>query len=161
MVVVMEALQLFVMQFVDTSWGEKLFTDFLFLKEAALGTQIYKEGDRANQIFIVSKGWVKLRKIDPGKDIDISFESRGKGELFGAACFMKPQEYTLNAVCMEDSEVMAINADDLFDLFHKDYQIGYLFLKEIAKVYFERYKSVKRQLYGMVQDPATITALPG
>ncbi|MGA7144769.1 MAG: cyclic nucleotide-binding domain-containing protein [Desulfobacterales bacterium] len=125
------------------------------------GTQIYKEGDRANQIFIVSKGWVKLRKIDPGKDIDISFESRSKGELFGAACFMKPQEYTLNAVCMEDSEVMAINADDLFDLFHKDYQIGYLFLKEIAKVYFERYKSVKRQLYGMVQDPATITALPG
>jgi CRP-like cAMP-binding protein len=125
------------------------------------GNQIYKEGDRANQIFIVSKGWVKLRKIDPGKDIDITFESRSKGELFGAACFMKPQEYTLNAVCMEDSEVMAINADALFDLFHKDYQIGYLFLKEIAKVYFERYKSVKRQLYGMVQDPATITALPG
>jgi CRP/FNR family transcriptional regulator, cyclic AMP receptor protein len=125
------------------------------------GTQIYKEGDRANQIFIVSKGWVKLRKIDPGKDIDISFENRSKGELFGAACFMKPQEYTLNAVCMEDSEVMGINADDLFDLFHKDYHIGYLFLKEIAKVYFERYKSVKRQLYGMVQAPATITALPG
>ncbi|MCG6972975.1 MAG: cyclic nucleotide-binding domain-containing protein [Desulfobacterales bacterium] len=125
------------------------------------GTQIYKEGDRANQIYIVCKGWVKLRKIDPGKGIDISFENRSKGELFGAACFMKPQEYTLNAVCMEDSEVMAINADDLFDLFHKDYQIGYLFLKEIAKVYFERYKSVKRQLYGMVQDPATITALPG
>jgi CRP-like cAMP-binding protein len=97
------------------------------------GTQIYKEGDRANQIYIVCKGWVKLRKIDPGKGIDISFENRSKGELFGAACFMKPQ----------------------------DYQIGYLFLKEIAKVYFERYKSVKRQLYGMVQDPATITALPG
>ena len=125
------------------------------------GTQIYKEGDRANQLYIVSKGWVKLRKIDPGKDIDISFENRGKGELFGSACFMKPQEYTLNAVCMEDAEVMSMNADDLFDLFHKDYQIGYLFMKEIAKVYFERYKSVKRQLYGMVQDPATITALPG
>jgi CRP/FNR family transcriptional regulator, cyclic AMP receptor protein len=125
------------------------------------GTQIYKEGDRANQIFIVSKGWVKLRKIDPGKDIDISFESRGTGELFGAACFMKPQEYTLNAICMEDSEVIAINADNLFDLFHDDYQIGYLFLKEIAKVYFDRYKSVKRQLYDMVKAPATITAMPG
>ena len=125
------------------------------------GSQIYKEGDRAIQIYIVSRGWVKLRKIDPGKDIDISFENRGKGELFGAACFMKPQEYTLNAFCMEDSEVIAMNADDLFDLFHKDYQIGYLFLKEIAKVYFERYKSVKRQLFDMVKAPATITALPG
>ncbi|MDH3358470.1 MAG: cyclic nucleotide-binding domain-containing protein [Desulfobacteraceae bacterium] len=125
------------------------------------GSEIYKEGDRANHIFMVSKGWVSLRKIDPERDLGISFENREKGELFGTACFMKPQEYTLNAVCMEDSEVMAIDADKLFDLFQKDYQIGYLFLREIAKVYFERYKSVKRQLYEMVKAPTIITALPG
>jgi CRP-like cAMP-binding protein len=124
-------------------------------------TQIYKEGDRANHIFLVTKGWVSLRKIDPEKDIGISFENREKGELFGTACFMKPQEYTLNAICMEDSEVLAMNADKLFDLFQNDYQIGYLFLKEVAKVYFERYKSVKRQLFEMVKAPAIITALPG
>ena len=40
MVVVMEVLQLIVMQFVDTSWGERLITDFLFLKEAAFGLAI-------------------------------------------------------------------------------------------------------------------------
>ncbi len=40
MVVVMELLQLGVMQFVDTSWGEKLLMDFLFLKEAAFGLAI-------------------------------------------------------------------------------------------------------------------------
>jgi CRP/FNR family transcriptional regulator len=125
------------------------------------GIQIYKEGDRANHIFLVTKGWVSLRKIDPEKDIGISFENRDRGELFGTACFMKPQEYTLNAICMEDSEVMEIDADKLFDLFQKDFQIGYLFLKEIATVYFERYKSVKRQLYEMVKAPAIITALPG
>jgi CRP/FNR family transcriptional regulator, cyclic AMP receptor protein len=125
------------------------------------GSEIYKEGDRANHIFMVSKGWVSLRKIDPERDLGISFENREKGELFGTACFMKPQEYTLNAICMEDSEVMAMDADKLFDLFQKDYQVAYLFLKEIAKVYFERYKSVKRQLYEMVKAPTIITALPG
>ena len=125
------------------------------------GSEIYKEGDRANYIFLVSKGWVSLRKVDPERDIGISFENREKGELFGTACFMKPQEYTLNAVCMEDSEVLKMDADKLFDLFQKDYQMGYLFLKEIAKVYFERYKSVKRQLYEMVKAPTIITALPG
>ncbi|MGD8980760.1 MAG: cyclic nucleotide-binding domain-containing protein [Desulfobacterales bacterium] len=130
-------------------------------KNYAKGSNIYKEGDRANQIFIVSKGWVSLRKIDPEKDIGISFENRGRGELFGTACFMKPQQYTLNAICMEDSEVLVMDADKLFDLFQKDYQIGYLFLKEIATVYFERYKSVKKQLYEMVKAPAIITALPG
>jgi len=131
------------------------------IKTFAKGAEIYKEGDRANQIFIVAKGWVSLRKIDPERDLGISFENREKGELFGTACFMKPQEYTLNAVCMENSEVMAMDADKLFDLFQKDYQIAYLFLKEIAKVYFERYKSVKRQLYEMVKAPTIITALPG
>ena len=125
------------------------------------GSEIYKEGDRANHIFLVSKGWVSLRKVDPERDLGISFENREKGELFGTACFMKPQEYTLNAICMEDSEVLTMDADKLFDLFQKDYQIGYLFLREIAKVYFERYKSVKRQLYEMVKAPAIITALPG
>ena len=125
------------------------------------GSEIYKEGDRANYIFLVSKGWVSLRKIDPEKDIGISFENRGRGELFGTACFMKPQEYTLTAICMEDSEILIMDADKLFDLFQKDYQIGYLFLKEIAKVYFDRYKSVKRQLYEMVKAPSIITGLPG
>ncbi|MFH2219620.1 MAG: branched-chain amino acid ABC transporter permease [Pseudomonadota bacterium] len=40
MVVVMEVLQLLVMQFVDTSWGERLLMDFLFVKEAAFGLAI-------------------------------------------------------------------------------------------------------------------------
>jgi len=40
MVVIMEALQLIIMQFADTSWGERLFMDFLFVKEAAFGLAI-------------------------------------------------------------------------------------------------------------------------
>jgi branched-chain amino acid transport system permease protein len=40
MVVVIEFLQLGLMQFVDTSWGSRLFMDFLFVKEAAFGLVI-------------------------------------------------------------------------------------------------------------------------
>ena len=40
MVVVMEILQLIIMQFADTALGEKLFMDFLFVKEAAFGLAI-------------------------------------------------------------------------------------------------------------------------
>jgi CRP-like cAMP-binding protein len=125
------------------------------------GAQVYQEGDRANHIFLVTKGLVSMRKIAPGDTIGISFESREKGDLFGTACFMKPQEYTLNSVCMEDSEVMAIDADKLFDLFQQHPEIGYKFMKEIAKIYFERYKIAKRQIHAMVKAPTIITALPG
>ena len=40
MVLVMEVLQLIIMQFADTTIGERLFMDFLFLKEAAFGLAI-------------------------------------------------------------------------------------------------------------------------
>lgn len=125
------------------------------------GDYVYQRGYRADHIYIVTNGMVSLKRIDPGEKVGISFEMREKGELFGTACFMKPQEYTLTAVCMRDSEVMAVDADKLLELCERDHELGYKFLKEVAKIYFERYKVAKRQIHAMVKAPEIITALPG
>jgi CRP-like cAMP-binding protein len=122
---------------------------------------VYERGKRADHIFVVINGLVSLNRFEPGEKIGISFEKREKGELFGTACFMKPQEYTLTAVCVSDSEVMAIDADKLLKLCEADPEVGYKFLKEVAKTYFERYKLAKRQIHAMVKAPTIITALPG
>ena len=122
---------------------------------------IYERGNPAKQLFVVKKGLVSLRRIDPGDEVGIAFETRESGGLFGAASFMKPQEYTLTAVCMEDTEVIAIDADKLFELCEKDPAIGYQLMLKIAQIYFERYKTAKRSLHDMVRTPTVITALPG
>ena len=125
------------------------------------GAKIYNRGDKADRIYVVTKGMVSLRRIDPGEDVGISFEKRQEGEMFGAACFMEPQEYTLTAVCLEDSEALAIDAEKLFQLCERNYEIGYKFIKEVARIYFERYKTAKNQIHQMVKEPTIITALPG
>lgn len=125
------------------------------------GAKIYRKGDRAKELFLVLKGLVSLREINPGDEIGIGFESRERGEFFGTACFMSPQDYTLTAVCMEDTEVMAVDAEKLFELCEEDPDIGYKFMKKVAQVYFERYKVAKRQIHAMVKAPTIITALPG
>ena len=122
---------------------------------------VYERGKRADHIFVVVNGLVSLNRFEPGEKIGISFEKRERGELFGTACFMKPQEYTLTAVCMSDSDIMAIDADKLLNLCDADPELGYKFLKEVAKIYFERYKMAKRQIHEMVKAPTIITALPG
>jgi CRP-like cAMP-binding protein len=86
---------------------------------------------------------------------------RERGELFGAACFMKPQQYTLTGVCLEDSEVLAIDADKLYDLCEADAEVGFKLMKKVAMLYFERYKNAKRQLFEMVKAPTIVTAAPG
>ena len=122
---------------------------------------IYQRGNPAKHLFVVSKGLVSLRRIEPGDTVGIAFEMREPGTLFGAASFMQPQEYTLTAVCLEDTEVLAIDADKLFELCGKDPLLGYRLMLKIAQIYFERYKTAKRNLYSMVHTPAVITALPG
>jgi CRP/FNR family transcriptional regulator len=122
---------------------------------------VYERGDRAKYLFVVNKGLVSLRRFEPGDDVGIAFEMRESGGLFGAASFMHPQHYTLTAVCLEDSEVMAIDADKLSALCEKDPAVGYRLMHKVGQVYFERYKTAKRNLYGMVQAPTVITALPG
>ncbi len=122
---------------------------------------VYERGNPARHLFVVSKGLVSLRRFEPGDEVGIAFETREPGTLFGAASFMKPQEYTLTAVCIEDSEVMAIDADKLAELCKKEAAVGYELMLKIAQIYFERYKTAKRNLYGMVQAPTVIAALPG
>jgi CRP/FNR family transcriptional regulator len=130
-------------------------------KSYKIHDHIYERGNAAKHLFVVKKGLVSLRRIDPGDEVGIAFETREPGELFGAASFMKPQEYTLTAVCQEDTEVMAIDADRLFELTEKDPAVGYQLLLNISQIYFERYKTAKRSLHEMVRTPTIITALPG
>ncbi len=125
------------------------------------GALVYQRGYRADRIYVVIKGLISLNRLEPGEKIGISFEKREQGELFGTACFMEPQEYTLTAVCMADSEVMVLDTDNLLEICERDPELGYKFLKEVAQIYFERYKTAKRQVYEMVKTPTIITALPG
>ena len=125
------------------------------------GAPVYQRGYRADHIYIVTKGMISLNRIETGEKIGISFERRDQGELFGTACFMDPQEYTLTAVCIADSEVIAVDADKLLGICERDSELGYKFLKEVAQIYFERYKVAKKQVHEMVKTPTIITALPG
>lgn len=122
---------------------------------------IYERGDRADHLFVVNKGTVNLREIKFGDEVGISFEVCEPGELFGAASLMKSREYSLTAVCLGDSEVMAIEADRLLEICQKEPALGYKLMFTIAQRYLDRYKCAKEQVYQMLKPPVVITALPG
>jgi CRP-like cAMP-binding protein len=130
-------------------------------KSYKAGTHVYEHGDVARYLFIVTKGVVNLREIKPDDQLGVAFETRERGEFFGAACFMEPRQYTLTGVCTEDCEVLAMDADKILSLCEGNPEMGYKLMKKIARLYFERYKIAKRQLHQMVREPQVITALPG
>ena len=131
-------------------------------KKAYKGLEhIYERGNPATHLFLVNKGLVSLRNIGPVDLMGISFETCGPRALFGTASLLKPHEHTLTAVCMEDSEVIAIEADGLLELCEKNPGLGHCFMLVIAQLFFDRYNRTKKQLCEMVKAPTVITALPG
>jgi CRP-like cAMP-binding protein len=66
---------------------------------------------------------------------------------------MKPHQHTLTAVCLEDSEVLAVEADRLLKLCEEEPGLGNWFMMTIAHLYFSHYEHYRTQLFGKGQAP--------
>jgi len=130
-------------------------------KSYKTSAQIYVTGEKAKHLFIMVKGLVSLRELKPGDDIGVGFEMIDAGDIFGCASIMEPQNYTLTAVCLENTEVLSIDADKLLSLCEIDFELGYRFMRKVAKIYMDRFDMAKTQIHEMVKTPTVITALPG
>jgi CRP/FNR family transcriptional regulator, anaerobic regulatory protein len=68
------------------------------------GDQVFKKGDKANKLFILCNGKIKLFKnTKEGKEQIIYIMSNG--DFFGAFNLLKEDEMDLDAVAIEDSQV--------------------------------------------------------
>lgn len=122
---------------------------------------VYKRGDRAKHLFLLQKGLVSLRDTEPGGLEGISVETWGPGQVFGIASLMKPQEHSLTAMCLEDSEVIAIEANPLLKLCEEEPRLSNWFMMTIAHLYFSRYDYYRKHLFGTGQSPQGLNSLTG
>ena len=120
------------------------------------GKKVYLSKYRAGRLFVVVKGKVDLRLFDPTDEVGISFGIMRSGDLFGAASLLKPQEYTVTALCKKDSEFLVMESNDLIDLMEKDKDLGFKLMKKVAQVYFDRYERSKKQMQAMVKTMSLI-----
>jgi len=144
--------------------SDKQLTDLSKITEKKnyqTGQHVYESGDRAKRFFVLTKGCVGLRELAPGDAIGVGFEYLERGDVFGCASLMKPQRYTLSAVCEEDTEVLSIDADRLHDISEKDPELGFRLMTKIAETYMGRFETAKKQIHQMVKTPTIIMALPG
>lgn len=120
---------------------------------------VYKRGDSARHLFLVRKGLVSLRDAEPGGLEGISVETCGPGQVFGVASLMKPSQHSLTAVCLEDSEVLAIEANPLLKLCEEEPGLGNWFMMTIAHLYFSHYEHYRTQLFGRSQSSRNVTSI--
>jgi DNA-binding response OmpR family regulator len=120
---------------------------------------VYKEGQRARSVYYVVAGKIKIAKrTDEGKEFITNIYSRG--DYFGYTSILKDENYSDEAVTLEDTTLMLIPREDFLKLISNDIQIAQAFIKIITQNIVEKeeqllnlaYNSLRKKVaYGLIQ----------
>lgn len=110
--------------------------EFCQLAEFKKGSKIFNRGDHAESLYIIRRG-----KVDLCLQISILLETREivldtkqEGDFFGWSSLIDPYKFTLSAKCNDDCELIRIDGKNILSLCHKENHIGFIFMRNLAKV---------------------------
>ena len=102
------------------------------------GNIIFKEGDEATELYILTDGRVALemdvRPVPDRPAIPTAVEVVSKGESFGWSALIEPHIYTLSARCVTNCTVLAIKGDVLLNVMAEDTDLGFELMKRLAQL---------------------------
>ena len=124
--------------------------DMCALQDYAAGTTVFSEGASSDRMYILQSGKVALQMQlpaagpQPGRRISVDFVS--KNEVFGWSALVMPRRYTLMAVCLEPTRLLAIDGVRLRALMQEDSRIGYQLLNGLIGVVASRLEETRHVL---------------
>ncbi|MCP4718957.1 MAG: cyclic nucleotide-binding domain-containing protein [Desulfobacteraceae bacterium] len=118
------------------------------------GENLFKEGEIANDMWVVIEGSVELRFEMPNggastSESALSSHSKNipESQVFGWSCFTPPYKMKLSAYCISRRcQVLKINAARLNNLMDQDTAIGYKIMRYIVLVIGYRFRQMKEEV---------------
>jgi CRP-like cAMP-binding protein len=100
------------------------------------GEIIFKEGDEAKELYILTDGRVvlelELRPVPKRFAIPTAVEVVSKDEFFGWSALVEPHVYNLSSRCMTNCTALAIKGDILRKAMADNAALGYEVMKKLS-----------------------------
>ncbi len=119
---------------------KQLYYVFKILKEVRYKKDeyIFRQGDSPSHIYIIQKGRVRfIEEIDMTPYQLFEF---GEGNCIGEASVLGIQPHTVSAVACEDSILIVLSKQSLFEIYEKDKSIFSILILNIAREICRRLK---------------------
>lgn len=85
------------------------FHDVSAIKDYDKGKHLFRQGDKADRLFVILQGWAKLyRGTEEGEESIVALFTRG--DVFGEAAIFDNSDYPFSAEAAEDTRVIEIPA---------------------------------------------------
>lgn len=110
------------------------------------GGIVVVEGDPAQSFHILVQGMVsiKMRAEEHGELVLNTLKQTG--EIFGWSALVEEGRSTATVECLKETKVLSFKKQDLEDLFAKDPELGYRFMKRLAGLISRRLESTRALL---------------
>lgn len=107
-------------------------------EEHPAGTELYREGNFADKLYIVRKGKTALdlknNMVPYGPPNRMIVDMISPGDTMGWSAVVQPHIYTLSCRCVEDCSLISISGPGLMDLISRECHIGLKVMTAIAKI---------------------------
>jgi CRP-like cAMP-binding protein len=115
------------------------------------GQFIFREGEAANQFYIVREGKVAIETYSPVKG-PIPIHTRQKGEVLGWSWLVPPYRWHFDARALELTRAIALDGKCLRGKCEDDHDFGFEIMKRFALVIAERLEATRLQLLDVYGD---------
>lgn len=109
------------------------------------GSYLFREGEAANEFFLIRHGKVALEIVQPGK-APIVFETLGPGEIVGASWLVPPYRWMFDARAMEMTRAIGLDAACLRRKCDADHDLGYEMMQRFLPVMVKRLHATRLQI---------------
>ena len=109
------------------------------------GNYLFREGDPADEFFLIRHGKVALEIVAPGR-APFVFAILGEGEIVGAAWLVPPYRWTFDARATEQVRAIGIDAACLRGKCEADHHLGYEMMKRFMPPLVKRLHATRLQI---------------
>ena len=109
------------------------------------GTYIFKEGEEANEFYLIRAGKVALEIFAPQRK-PVMLSTLGEGEVLGWSWLLPPYHWRFHAHAIDTVRAIALDGKCLRTKCEQNHDLGYEILKRFAQIMEQRLEATRFQL---------------
>jgi CRP/FNR family cyclic AMP-dependent transcriptional regulator len=109
------------------------------------GDIIFKEGEEADNFYLIRHGQVALELFAPGRG-SLTIQTLGEGEILGWSWLIPPYRSKFEARAMKPTLAIVLDGKCLRAKCDEDHELGYVLVKRIASILGQRLDATRFRL---------------
>jgi len=116
------------------------------------GEVIFEDSYPGHDLYVIISGRVSVQMESITPHGVVSLTTIKPGEILGEFALIDSEPRSATALCTEETEVLIISGDRLRDLFERQNHIGFIVMRNLARIVCERIRRTNRILLNTMRN---------